>query len=332
MRWRLRPRWSQVAPDAATPLPPALPPRRASGWPSTTPPAPWHRPISSAAVWRPLNPLARQFPVFRSKTPSNAIVDARVVDTPLRSAHVAVQTPQIFRRDVLSRALALSDDDVTDEAALAEQLGIAGRRVRGRRARVQSHDAARLRAGANAPVVRPPIVGQPVAVPPTPPPARANAAPADSARAVRGSRQSARSRPVAARCPDCSAPRQPAWPLHARASSIATPRRVHPAPRGSARRISSTSAEICSSVRPRPACQAAAAPSVRNWARTGASQRFLVLAAPRGSADCRWLPAALRSHPRCAAPGAADRAPPRPSRTARARTPLPVDRPGRAAS
>jgi len=52
------------------------------------------------------------------------VADSRVVDTPLRAAHVAVQTPQIFRRDVLERALALTDDDVTDEAALVEQLGI----------------------------------------------------------------------------------------------------------------------------------------------------------------------------------------------------------------
>jgi 2-C-methyl-D-erythritol 4-phosphate cytidylyltransferase len=47
-----------------------------------------------------------------------------VVHTPSRADHVAVQTPQIFRRDVLARAMALTDDDVTDEAALVEQLGI----------------------------------------------------------------------------------------------------------------------------------------------------------------------------------------------------------------
>ena len=37
---------------------------------------------------------------------------------------MTVQTPQIFRRDVLQNALALTDKDVTDEAALVEQLGI----------------------------------------------------------------------------------------------------------------------------------------------------------------------------------------------------------------
>jgi 2-C-methyl-D-erythritol 4-phosphate cytidylyltransferase len=52
------------------------------------------------------------------------VADARVIDTPARAEHVAVQTPQIFRRDLLERALALTDEDVTDEAALVEQLGV----------------------------------------------------------------------------------------------------------------------------------------------------------------------------------------------------------------
>lgn len=47
-----------------------------------------------------------------------------VIETPPRSEYVAVQTPQIFRRGLLVRALALSDDDVTDEAALVERLGV----------------------------------------------------------------------------------------------------------------------------------------------------------------------------------------------------------------
>lgn len=52
------------------------------------------------------------------------VSDGRVLHTPNRAEHVVIQTPQIFRRDVLERALALTDDDVTDEAALVEQLGI----------------------------------------------------------------------------------------------------------------------------------------------------------------------------------------------------------------
>ncbi len=51
------------------------------------------------------------------------VESARVVGTPARAEHVAVQTPQVFRRDLLVRALALSDDDVTDEASLVERLG-----------------------------------------------------------------------------------------------------------------------------------------------------------------------------------------------------------------
>jgi 2-C-methyl-D-erythritol 4-phosphate cytidylyltransferase len=52
------------------------------------------------------------------------VADGRVIATPSRVEHVAVQTPQVFRRDVLLRALAAIDDDVTDEAALVERLGI----------------------------------------------------------------------------------------------------------------------------------------------------------------------------------------------------------------
>jgi 2-C-methyl-D-erythritol 4-phosphate cytidylyltransferase len=52
------------------------------------------------------------------------VANSRVTATPHRAEHVAVQTPQVFRRDLLERALALTDDDVTDEAALVEQLGV----------------------------------------------------------------------------------------------------------------------------------------------------------------------------------------------------------------
>ena len=52
------------------------------------------------------------------------VADGRVVHTLARADHVAVQTPQLFRRDLLERALALSDADATDEASLVEQLGV----------------------------------------------------------------------------------------------------------------------------------------------------------------------------------------------------------------
>jgi 2-C-methyl-D-erythritol 4-phosphate cytidylyltransferase len=52
------------------------------------------------------------------------VADSRVVDTPPRAEHVIVQTPQVFRRELLQRAMGLWDDDVTDEAALVERLGV----------------------------------------------------------------------------------------------------------------------------------------------------------------------------------------------------------------
>jgi 2-C-methyl-D-erythritol 4-phosphate cytidylyltransferase len=63
-------------------------------------------------------------PVLPLKDTIKRIADSRVIATPPRADHVIVQTPQIFRRDVLERALALFDDDVTDEATLVEQLGV----------------------------------------------------------------------------------------------------------------------------------------------------------------------------------------------------------------
>jgi 2-C-methyl-D-erythritol 4-phosphate cytidylyltransferase/2-C-methyl-D-erythritol 2,4-cyclodiphosphate synthase len=64
-------------------------------------------------------------PVLPLKDTIKRISDGLVVDTPPRAEHALVQTPQIFRRDLLERALALTDEDVTDEATLIERLGIA---------------------------------------------------------------------------------------------------------------------------------------------------------------------------------------------------------------
>lgn len=46
-----------------------------------------------------------------------------VVETLPRDELRAIQTPQVFRRELLLRALALEDSDVTDEASLVERLG-----------------------------------------------------------------------------------------------------------------------------------------------------------------------------------------------------------------
>jgi 2-C-methyl-D-erythritol 4-phosphate cytidylyltransferase len=63
-------------------------------------------------------------PAVPLKDTIKQVLEERVVATPSRSEHVAVQTPQVFRRDVLEQALAINDEDVTDESALVEQLGI----------------------------------------------------------------------------------------------------------------------------------------------------------------------------------------------------------------
>ena len=49
--------------------------------------------------------------------------DGRVVETPPRSELWAVQTPQVFRADLLRRAYASSLDDATDDASLVERMG-----------------------------------------------------------------------------------------------------------------------------------------------------------------------------------------------------------------
>jgi 2-C-methyl-D-erythritol 4-phosphate cytidylyltransferase len=62
-------------------------------------------------------------PTIQLKDTIKRVANSRVIGTPARSEHLAVQTPQIFRRDLLERALASTEADVTDEATLVEQLG-----------------------------------------------------------------------------------------------------------------------------------------------------------------------------------------------------------------
>ena len=51
------------------------------------------------------------------------VVGADVLETLSREELYAVQTPQVFRRDLLARVLNESQQDVTDEATLVEQYG-----------------------------------------------------------------------------------------------------------------------------------------------------------------------------------------------------------------
>ena len=46
-----------------------------------------------------------------------------VAETPPRDHLWTVQTPQLFRRDLVQVALAATDEDATDEAALVERIG-----------------------------------------------------------------------------------------------------------------------------------------------------------------------------------------------------------------
>jgi 2-C-methyl-D-erythritol 4-phosphate cytidylyltransferase len=49
--------------------------------------------------------------------------DRTVAETPPREELWTVQTPQLFRRDLVQVALAATDEDATDEAALVERIG-----------------------------------------------------------------------------------------------------------------------------------------------------------------------------------------------------------------
>jgi 2-C-methyl-D-erythritol 4-phosphate cytidylyltransferase / 2-C-methyl-D-erythritol 2,4-cyclodiphosphate synthase len=63
-------------------------------------------------------------PVLPLKDTIKRVACASVVETVPRAELAAVQTPQVFRRDLLLQAMAHTDADVTDEATLCEQLGI----------------------------------------------------------------------------------------------------------------------------------------------------------------------------------------------------------------
>lgn len=64
--------------------------------------------------------------------------DGRVVETLDRSELALVQTPQVFRRDVLERAHAEVTDDVTDDAAMAERIGVEVRTFDGARSNIKA--------------------------------------------------------------------------------------------------------------------------------------------------------------------------------------------------
>ena len=70
-------------------------------------------------------------------TVKRVAADGRVVETLDRSELAMVQTPQVFRRDILERAHAEIPDDVTDDAAMAERIGIEVRTFNGARTNIK---------------------------------------------------------------------------------------------------------------------------------------------------------------------------------------------------
>ena len=73
--------------------------------------------------------------------------DGGVIETLDRSELRMAQTPQVFRRDVLERAHAEVTDDATDDAAMAERLGVEVRTFAGDRANIKITTAEDLGVG-----------------------------------------------------------------------------------------------------------------------------------------------------------------------------------------
>jgi 2-C-methyl-D-erythritol 4-phosphate cytidylyltransferase len=85
------------------------------------------RPLVTEALVDRVAAAARQHaavvPVVPLHDTIKRVQAGRVLETLDRASLVAVQTPQAFRADLLRRALARTDADATDEAALVEALG-----------------------------------------------------------------------------------------------------------------------------------------------------------------------------------------------------------------
>lgn len=85
------------------------------------------RPFVSAAVVRrgldEVRATGACVAAVPAKDTIKRVVDGVVVETPPRDRLWVVQTPQVFRRDLVLAALSATDDDATDEAALVERQG-----------------------------------------------------------------------------------------------------------------------------------------------------------------------------------------------------------------
>jgi 2-C-methyl-D-erythritol 4-phosphate cytidylyltransferase len=86
------------------------------------------RPFAASALYQAGYEAAQEsgaaVPGVSLKDTVKRLEGRRVVETPPRASLVAIQTPQVFRRELLQQALERTADDVTDEAVLVEQTGV----------------------------------------------------------------------------------------------------------------------------------------------------------------------------------------------------------------
>lgn len=69
-------------------------------------------------------PTGAAVAAIRARDTVKRVQEWQVQSTPPREEMWLVQTPQVFRRELLEAALDSSDEDVTDEATLLERMGI----------------------------------------------------------------------------------------------------------------------------------------------------------------------------------------------------------------
>lgn len=79
--------------------------------------------------------------------------DGSVAETLDRAALRMAQTPQVFRRDILERAHAEITDDATDDAAMAERIGVEVRTFPGSRENIKITTAEDLRVAGGTPLL-----------------------------------------------------------------------------------------------------------------------------------------------------------------------------------
>ncbi len=88
---------------------------------------PFLRPDLARLGLEAARPTGAAVAAIRARDTIKRVQEGQVVSTPPREEMWLVQTPQVFRVELLSAALDSSDEDVTDEATLLERMGISVR-------------------------------------------------------------------------------------------------------------------------------------------------------------------------------------------------------------